>query len=183
MLSLSPAAGYPCAVHFEEAQCITGRSRRTPKGVRACGAPVPRAPLTSNVRPRNTAMVNPPSDYKPPESREELVARYANGERHFPDTELSGADLTGLRLDGASFEKWSWFFEANFAGASLRGTSFRECNVKCANFENADLTNACFELAAIESIELKGASLDGARFVGATFYGCTVEEGEEFPPR
>ena len=34
-----------------EAQCITSRSRRTPKGVRAFGAPFPRSPLTSGVRP------------------------------------------------------------------------------------------------------------------------------------
>jgi hypothetical protein len=49
MLPLSSLARYPCPVYFGEAQCITGWSRRTPKGVRACGASVPRAPLTSNV--------------------------------------------------------------------------------------------------------------------------------------
>ena len=79
-------------------------------------------------------MIVGPDEYKPPGSREELLSRYASGERNFPNTELSDADLSGVTLDGASFDKWSWFFNANFKGASLRGTSFGECNVKCANF-------------------------------------------------
>lgn len=81
-------------------------------------------------------------DYRAPESREDLLRRYASGERNFPGAELSDADLSGVTLDGASFEKWSWFNSANFEGASLRGASFRECNVKCANFRRADLTGA-----------------------------------------
>ena len=71
-------------------------------------------------------------DYRPPKSREELLQRYASGERYFPETELSDADLSEVTLDGATFEKWSWFQSTNFERASLRGTSFRECNVKCA---------------------------------------------------
>jgi uncharacterized protein YjbI with pentapeptide repeats len=94
---------------------------------------------------------------------------------------LSDADLSGIMLDGADFEKHSWFFDANFAGASLRGTSFRECNVKCANFSNADLTGAVFELAAIESIKATGAQRDNIKVKGATFYGCELSEGDELP--
>lgn len=62
-------------------------------------------------------MGHPPSVYKPPESREELLQRYGSGERSFPDTELSDTDLSGVKLDGASFEKWSWFSSTNFEGA------------------------------------------------------------------
>lgn len=120
-------------------------------------------------------------DYRAPTSREELERRYAAGERNFPDTELSGADLSRVILDGANFEKHSGFFDSNFAGASLRGTCFRECNVKCANFENADLTGAIFELAAIESMNLKGARLAGVKVAGATSYGCTLQESDELP--
>ena len=105
-----------------------------------------------------THMSERSNDYKPPESREELLQRYANGERHFPETDLSDADLSGVKLDGASFEGFSWFFNSNFDRASLQGTSFRECNVKCASFRNADLTGAYFELAAIESIDFEGAA-------------------------
>jgi hypothetical protein len=45
-------AGILVAVNSGEAACITGCSTRTPKGVRARGAPVPRAPVNSNVMPQ-----------------------------------------------------------------------------------------------------------------------------------
>jgi hypothetical protein len=76
--------------------------------------------------------------YQPPEDRDGLLARYAKGERDFPETELSGADLSGVTLDGCIFEEQSWFSDTNFEGASLRGVSFRQCNVKCANFRKAE---------------------------------------------
>jgi uncharacterized protein YjbI with pentapeptide repeats len=123
------------------------------------------------------------SDYSPLAAREDLLRRYAKGERSFPAIELSDADLAGVTLDGAKFERWSWFFSANFEGASLRGTSFRECNVKCANFQRADLTGASFELAAVESADFDGAKLEGASFVGATCYGYTIRDEDEFPPK
>jgi uncharacterized protein YjbI with pentapeptide repeats len=128
-----------------------------------------------------TSVPDRPEDYRPPESRAELERRYAAGERYFPQTDLSDADLSGMQLDGAHFEKHSWFHGANFSGASLRGTCFRECNVKCADFSNADLTGAIFELAAIESIRATGAVLDGVRVKGATFYGCELPDGAELP--
>jgi uncharacterized protein YjbI with pentapeptide repeats len=127
------------------------------------------------------AMNDRPKDYRPPATRAELERRYAAGERFFPDTELSDADLSGIVLDGADFEKHSWFSDANFSGASLRGTSFRECNVKCADFSNADLTSANFELAAIESIKAKGALLEGIKVEGATFYGRELATGDALP--
>ena len=126
-------------------------------------------------------MSDPTPAYKAPESREELLQRYANGERSFPDTELSDADLSGVKLDGASFEKWSWFSSTNFEGASLRETVFRECNVKCASFKNADLTGASFELAAVEAAEFEGAILERTRFEGAGYYGITLRDDMGFP--
>ena len=120
-------------------------------------------------------------NYRPPATRAELEKRYAAGERSFPETELSDADLSGIVLDGADFEKHSWFADADFSGASLRGTSFRECNIKCANFSNANLTDAIFELASIESIKATGAVRLGVKVRGATFYGCELLEGDELP--
>lgn len=127
-------------------------------------------------------MPSSPNNYAPPVSREELVKRYIDGERQFPDTDLSEMDLSGIKLDGASFDRLSWFFNSNFDGASLIGTIFRECNVKCASFRGTNLSGASFELAAIESIDLEGANTDGAKFLGTTFYGCTVENDNEPPP-
>jgi uncharacterized protein YjbI with pentapeptide repeats len=125
---------------------------------------------------------NEQNEYVAPSSREELVARYNQGERNFPGIDLSDADLSRVVLDGANFEVHSWFCDANFEGASLRGVIFRECNVKCASFKNADLTGASFEGAAIESVDMSGSVLEGVKFAGATFYGVTLEEGDEFPP-
>ncbi len=139
------------------------------------------ADLVSRLEPLTLKPRGGPTDYNPPKSREELLRRYASGERNFPDTELSDADLAGVTLDGASFERWSWFSSANLEGASLRGTSFRECNVKCANFRHADLTGASFEFAAVEATEFDGAKLEGVSFVGATCYGYTIKNGDQFP--
>lgn len=119
--------------------------------------------------------------YTPPKNRAELERRYAAGERCFPNTDLSDANLSGIKLDGADFEKHSWFPDADFTGASLRGTSFRECNLKCVNFSNCDLTGANLELAAIESIKANGAAVEGVNVRGATFYGCELAEGDELP--
>lgn len=119
--------------------------------------------------------------YTPPENRAQLELRYAAGERYFPNTDLSGESLVGIKLDGADFEKHSWFFDADFSRASLRGVSFRECNLKCVNFSAADLTGAILELAAIESIKTNGATLSEVKVRGATFYGCDLGENDELP--
>lgn len=103
--------------------------------------------------------------YTPPENRAQLELRYAAGERYFPNTDLSGESLVGIKLDGADFEKHSWFFDADFSRASLRGVSFRGCNLKCVNFSAADLTGAILELAAIESIKTNGATLSELKSV------------------
>ena len=127
-------------------------------------------------------MPSSPNPYTPPASREELLKRYAEGERDFPDIDLSEMNLSGVTLDGASFAPFSWFFDSTFDGASLIGTCFRECNVKCASFSDANLTRASFELAAIESIDLEGAITEGAIFLGASAYGYTIESPNELQP-
>ena len=127
-------------------------------------------------------MTEGPSNYRPAASCEELLQRYATGERSFPNTDLSDADLTGVTLDDADFAPWSWFFCTNFRGASLRGTSFRECNVKCADFSKSDLTGASFELAGVEAAVFHGATMGCTTFVGASYYGYTVRGEDKFPP-
>lgn len=119
--------------------------------------------------------------YTPPRNRAELERRYADGERYFPNTDLSDADLSGITLDGADFEKHSWFHSADFSRASLRGTSFRECNLKCVDFSRCDLTGAILELAAIESSKTSGATVEGIKLQGATCYGCELAQGDELP--
>jgi uncharacterized protein YjbI with pentapeptide repeats len=42
-----------------------------------------------------------PEGYTPPQGRAELERRYGAGERHFPNVDLSDANLSGINLDGA----------------------------------------------------------------------------------
>ena len=127
-------------------------------------------------------MADQTTDYKPPKSREELLRRYASGERTFPDTDLSDANLAGITLDGRQLWEVLLVFDANFEEASLRGTSFRECNVKCANFRHADLTGHRLNSRLSNWRNSEGAVLEGANFVGAGYYGYTIQEGDQFPP-
>ncbi len=138
--------------------------------------------MTCNVRHTEAALdMHTDQTYSAPTSRDELLQRYAKGERSFPNTDLCDADLAGVTLDGANFEPLSWFHSADFTGASLRGTGFGRCNLKCATFKGADLTDAVFDEAAIESIDLNDARLLRASFLGATFYGITLGPSDTFP--
>jgi hypothetical protein len=40
------------------------------------------------------------SEYVPPDSTQELLRRYASGERRFPNVDLSDGDFSGVTLEG-----------------------------------------------------------------------------------
>jgi uncharacterized protein YjbI with pentapeptide repeats len=116
--------------------------------------------------------------YLPPKSRDELLARYAAGERFFAGAELdsinTGVDLAGAMLDGADFSD-SWFI-ASFRDASLKGAIFRRANVKTCDFSGADLTDADFRDAPLEATKWSGAILSGCKFGNVNYYGANVSE-------
>jgi hypothetical protein len=118
--------------------------------------------------------------YSPPKSRDELLTRYAAGERSFVGSELDsineGIDLTGVILDGADFSD-SWIV-ASFRDASLKGAIFRRANVKTCDFSGANLTDADFRDAPLEATKWSGAILSGCKFGVVTYYGATVCEAE-----
>ncbi|HSZ54713.1 MAG TPA: pentapeptide repeat-containing protein [Tepidisphaeraceae bacterium] len=122
-----------------------------------------------------------PSSYAPPTTAEELLRRYAVGERYFCGAEIEdcacfrGAVLVDAMLDGA------WLFDADFRNADLRRVRFNGSNVKCANFADADLGGASFREAAVDGATFTGAKLTGASFEGAGWYGCTIHDGMGFP--
>jgi uncharacterized protein YjbI with pentapeptide repeats len=120
------------------------------------------------------------SGYIPPTTTEELLRRYAAGERRFPHCDLDESNLAEVSLAGAVFDG-SWFHSANFDGADLVGVSFRMCNVKCASFRRADLRGSSFQQSAVEAAEFEGAQLEGASFEGAGCYGHTIHDGDGFP--
>src|SRR6267143_2148787 len=118
------------------------------------------------------------TNYEPPSSAEELIRRYAQGERYFGHSDLPDrTNLTGVQLEGSNLER-SWFHSANFSRANLRGVNFSECNVKCVDFSDADLEGANFAGAAVESLLLDGANLKGVNFAGASAYGYELREGQ-----
>jgi uncharacterized protein YjbI with pentapeptide repeats len=126
---------------------------------------------------------------------EELLKRYAAGERNFPlirleDMEciLEGADLRGINLMGSDLRSAAWnnvnlsgacLLAADLAGVWMDGTDLSNADLTGAclwgtNFTNANLSNCVLERANLRrailwNANLRGAVLDGADFTGADF--------------
>ena len=82
---------------------------------------------------------------------EELLERYAMGERNFIDTSLphkvdltginlAGANLTGANLTGANLS-YAWLAGVNLTGANLTGSNISYSQATGAIFRNASLLN------------------------------------------
>jgi hypothetical protein len=136
-----------------------------------------------------------PPDYKPPRSAEELLARYAVGERYFVyanlaytnlahaelvGVNLEGANLTGVELPGAHLNnadlRGTNLCDSNLFNTSLYGTSFRSANLARANLAGAKLYDANLARA-----NLDGACLDGAHFGGAKLAGTYLANTDISP--
>ena len=112
---------------------------------------------------------------------EELLRRYATGERSFADIDLprvrlSRADLSGCNLSGADFQGsdlWAAILdgcdlsEADLRGAILRSASMRKANLHGAQLTGADLTAADLSGADIRDADFGGARLELAKLDGA----------------
>jgi Pentapeptide repeats (8 copies) len=125
---------------------------------------------------------------------EELLERYAAGEREFDGVdigggeELVGANLSGIRLTN-SFLNEIFMDKIDLSGANLSGTNFaqssmamanlRGANLSCANLQYVDLRasdltdslliNACLIATTMSDINLTGANLTNAE-VGEDFW-------------
>ena len=118
-----------------------------------------------------------PDNYAPPKTAQELLQRYASGERVFLDLgkeddfvgDFSNADLRGIALSG--------FIDADFTGANLeKATLFG--NLKTCIFRKANLAGALFQ-AAIDAADFEGAILEGADFTGSSAYSHVFKENEK----
>jgi hypothetical protein len=97
---------------------------------------------------------------------DEVLRRYAAGERDFRGVnlrdeiltwaDLSGADLSGADLSGANLN-WANLSRVNLTAADLSRADLAWANLKAANLSGADLSNAHFS----------GADLSGANWSGA----------------
>jgi len=119
--------------------------------------------------------------YFPPNSRDELLARYAAGEKYFAGMELDSdmvpdgiIDLSEIILDDSDFS--NCWFTASFRNSSLKRTKFRNANIKTCDFSGADLTDADFQDAAMEGVTWSGATLLNTKFGEVRLYGELLSE-------
>ena len=120
------------------------------------------------------------SGYEPPRSAEEILRRYAAGERVFRDADLpEGSSFRGATLAGAIFKE-AMLHSVDFRGADLRGVQFVNSNVKCSDFRSADLWDAVFTGTSVEATFWEGANVVGADFAEAFFHGSPIRD-PEFP--
>lgn len=120
------------------------------------------------------------ADYQPPQSANELLQRYQNGERYFGATELDQEpiDFSCLSLEGIIFAPGS-FLMVDFRNANLKGADFSDCNVKTCDFRGADLEDACFRNAALEATQFQNANLKNCDFAGASCYSKVLIAREQ----
>lgn len=113
---------------------------------------------------------------------EELLRRYAAGERNFAGVDLfsgsgrlnlKGADLRGINLRGAMLHfadlSGANLSDAQLIGANLEHIVLREAdlsranlegaNLKCANLDSANLNYACLNYANLYLTSLKNSNL------------------------
>ncbi|BAY82420.1 pentapeptide repeat protein [Calothrix parasitica NIES-267] len=106
---------------------------------------------------------------------QELLKRYAAGERDFSGVDLSGADfddfsgqkkLSEINLSNSNLSKVNFsnvrLKAANFSGANLKEAKFRYCELSRANFTNADM-----EKVKISYHDMKKANFTGANLTDA----------------
>lgn len=84
-------------------------------------------------------------------TKEQLLKRYADGERGFPYARLAGVDLRHADLTGANFSN------ANLKGTNLSGAILTDCS-----FRGADLAGARFWGATLGFVSFRDAELEGA---------------------
>lgn len=98
-----------------------------------------------------------PRDYRPPKDAQELLKRYAAGERYFAHASLPMADLSGAGL-----------VEANLQGANLIETTFRDADLRSANFQGANLRGSDLQKAKLLNTKLRDADLQDANLAETT---------------
>jgi TIR domain/Pentapeptide repeats (8 copies) len=94
---------------------------------------------------------------KPPQSVEELLERYAVGERDFRGACLAKADLQHANLNDA------WLNVADLSEADLQGANLVQGCLRGANLRGANLSDANISSADLIDADLCGTRLNGAQ--------------------
>jgi len=115
-----------------------------------------------------------PAAYVPPVGHEELLARYARGERYFEqaslrhailsyqalgNVNLCRADLTDAYLDHAALDG------VDLSGASCVNANFSKATLYQCCFAHADLRGATWYMTSIRHVSFFAAQLDAAQYL------------------
>jgi hypothetical protein len=98
---------------------------------------------------------------------DELLARYAAGERDFRYARLRGAQLDGADLSGA-----------DLSGADLSDANLHWACLAGANLNCTVLFRACLTRASLVGANLSGAQFDSARLDLATLEGANLTDAD-----
>ncbi len=131
---------------------------------------------------------------------EELLRRYAAGERNFTGIEVVRASVfieldgyfEGVDLSGASFRDGNlhgiarWMQEINLSRSDLSGLDLAYAHLERAYLSGANLSNVCLWRASLERANLSGANLSGSdlqetgflrtNLSGCNFTGANIRE-------
>lgn len=105
---------------------------------------------------------------------EELLRRYAAGERFFSRVALEGGNLSGVDLRGIRFQN-SGIGILDLSGANLAGVSFVDTGISEVNLEGANLAGADLSGAAFTNVNCRRANLAGASFYKRSVYDSDFE--------
>jgi Pentapeptide repeats (8 copies) len=106
---------------------------------------------------------------------EELLERYAAGEREFDSLdigggeELSGANLSGITLTN-SFLNEIFMDQIDLSRANLNGTNFAQSSMAGANLRGANLSRANLQYVDLRASDLTDAILIDACLMSTTMY-------------
>jgi uncharacterized protein YjbI with pentapeptide repeats len=104
-------------------------------------------------------------------SYEELLERYADGQRDFSNCILSGVcEISGANLQGAIFVN-SDFSEQDWSRTNLSGANLSGAGLEQTLFNGANLSGANLNGAFLNQSEFIGADLTGAYLINA----CDIE--------
>jgi hypothetical protein len=106
-------------------------------------------------------------------TREELLNKYANGERDFAGANLAYANLAGAYLAGANLTG-AYLARADLTGANLTHADIARADLAYANLTHAYLTGANLTGADLNHAELAGANLTGAYLARANLTGANL---------
>ncbi len=107
---------------------------------------------------------------------DELLKRYATGDRDFTGANLARVKLIGANLVGAKL--WG----ANLSGANLAKAKLWGANLCGASLVRANLTRANLCGANLVEANLRQAKLKYTKLYGANLSGACYDESTQFSP-